>query len=59
VRASALNTSRIGVAENIKFLLWLGPHLANAGVNTNILILPGNYTRVEKQLGKRKELPLS
>ncbi len=24
-----------------------GPHLANVGVSTTILILPGNYTRVE------------
>ncbi len=36
-------------SRNIKFLLWLGPHLANAGVNTSILILPGNYTRVENR----------
>src|SRR5699024_11663577 len=34
-------------SRNIKFLLWLGPHLASAGVSTTILILPGNYTRVE------------
>lgn len=46
VRASALILHGLG-SRNIKFLLWLGPHLANAGVNTNILILPGNYTRVE------------
>ena len=36
-------------SSNIKFLLWLGPHLASAGVNTSILILPGNYTRVENK----------
>src|SRR5699024_5296746 len=26
----------------------IGPQLASAGVNTTILIFPGNYTRVEK-----------
>ncbi|GMG95892.1 alpha/beta hydrolase [Tepidimicrobium xylanilyticum] len=44
--ASTLVLHGLG-SRNIKFLLWLGPHLANAGVNTSILILPGNYTRVE------------
>ncbi|HNR63494.1 MAG TPA: alpha/beta hydrolase [Thermotogota bacterium] len=33
---------------NIKFLLWMGMHLAAAGMNAEVLILPGNYTRVEK-----------
>jgi hypothetical protein len=33
---------------NIKFLLWMGMHLAGAGVNAEVLILPGNYTRVER-----------
>lgn len=46
VRASTLILHGLG-SRNIKFMLWLGPHLANAGVNTSILILPGNYTRVE------------
>lgn len=46
VKASALILHGLG-SRNIKFLLWLGPHLASAGVNTSILILPGNYTRVE------------
>lgn len=46
IKASALVLHGLGSA-NIKFLLWLGPHLASAGVNTTILILPGNYTRVE------------
>lgn len=46
VRASALILHGLGT-RNIKFLLWLGPHLASVGVNTSILILPGNYTRVE------------
>lgn len=45
-RASAIILHGLG-SRNIKFLLWLGPHLASAGVNTTILILPGNYTRVE------------
>lgn len=34
---------------NVKFLLKLGPQLANAGVASTILILPGNYTRVENR----------
>lgn len=46
IRASTMVLHGLG-SRNIKFLLWLGPHLANAGVNTSILILPGNYTRVE------------
>ncbi|MCF6466770.1 alpha/beta hydrolase [Clostridium sp. Cult2] len=46
VRASTLILHGLG-SRNIKFLLWLGPHLANAGVSSTILILPGNYTRVE------------
>ena len=45
-KASTLILHGLG-SRNIKFLLWLGPHLANAGVSTSILILPGNYTRVE------------
>lgn len=46
VKASSLILHGLG-SRNIKFLLWIGPHLASAGVNTTILILPGNYTRVE------------
>lgn len=34
-------------SRNIKFMLWLGTHLASVGVNSTIIILPGNYTRVE------------
>lgn len=34
--------------RNIKFLLWLGAHLASSNVSCNVLILPGNYTRVEE-----------
>lgn len=48
VRASTMILHGLG-SSNIKFLLWLGPHLASAGVNTSILILPGNYTRVENK----------
>ncbi len=48
VRASTLILHGLG-SRNIKFLLWLGPHLASVGVNTSILILPGNYTRVENK----------
>lgn len=33
---------------NVKFLLWMGMHLAAAGINAEVLILPGNYTRVEE-----------
>lgn len=46
IRASSLVLHGLG-SRNIKFMLWLGPHLASVGVNTSILILPGNYTRVE------------
>lgn len=45
-RASTLVLHGLG-SRNIKFLLWIGPQLASAGVNTTILIFPGNYTRVE------------
>lgn len=34
-------------SSNVKFILWLGPHLAAAGINATVLILPGNFTRVE------------
>lgn len=46
IKASSLILHGLG-SRNIKFLLWIGPHLASAGINTSILILPGNYTRVE------------
>lgn len=45
-RASTIILHGLG-SRNIKFLLWIGPHLASVGVNTTILILPGNHTRVE------------
>jgi len=44
-RASAIILHGLG-SRNVKFILKLGPSLANAGVSTGILILPGNYTRV-------------
>lgn len=46
VRASTLILHGLG-SRNVKFLLKLGPTLANAGIASAILILPGNYTRVE------------
>lgn len=46
IRASCMVLHGLG-SRNIKFLLWLGPHLASVGVNTTLVILPGNYTRVE------------
>ncbi len=46
-RASTLILHGLG-SRNIKFLLWIGPQLASVGINTTILIFPGNYTRVEK-----------
>lgn len=46
VKASTLILHGLGSA-NVKFILWMGPHLAAAGVNATVLILPGNYTRVE------------
>jgi hypothetical protein len=45
-RASVLILHGLG-SRNIKFMLWLGTHLASVGVNSTIIILPGNYTRVE------------
>lgn len=45
-KASILILHGLG-SRNIKFMLWLGTHLASVGVNSTILILPGNYTRVE------------
>lgn len=46
IKASTLILHGLG-SQNVKFLLWLGPHLANVGVSTSLLVLPGNYTRVE------------
>lgn len=48
IKASSLILHGLG-SNNIKFMLWLGPQLASAGVNTTILILPGNYTRVDNK----------
>jgi hypothetical protein len=46
IRASVLILHGLG-SRNIKFLLWLGTHLSSVGINSTIIILPGNYTRVE------------
>jgi len=45
-RASTIILHGLG-SINVKFILKLGPLLANAGVTSGILILPGNYTRVD------------
>ncbi|GAA0181644.1 alpha/beta hydrolase [Clostridium sediminicola] len=45
-RASVIIIPGLG-SRNIKFLLWMGTHLASVGVNSTVIILPGNYTRVE------------
>jgi len=45
-RASVILLHGLG-SRNIKFLLWMGSHLASAGVHCSIPVLPGNYTRVE------------
>lgn len=44
--ASSIIVHGLGSA-NVKFLLRLGNHLSSVGINTSVLILPGNYTRVE------------
>lgn len=46
IRASVLLLHGLG-SRNIRFLLWMGSHLASAGVHCSIPVLPGNYTRVE------------
>lgn len=46
IRASVLILHGLG-SQNIKFLLWMGPHLASAGIHSTVLVLPGNYTRVD------------
>lgn len=46
IRASVLILPGLGSA-NVKFLIWMGTHLASSGINAAVLILPGNYTRVE------------
>ncbi|KLO23290.1 hypothetical protein X275_02905 [Marinitoga sp. 1197] len=45
--ASALILHGLGSA-NVKYMLWMARRLASVGINTSILILPGNYTRVDK-----------
>ncbi|SHI02927.1 dienelactone hydrolase family protein [Clostridium grantii] len=46
VKASVIILPGLG-SRNIRFLLWMGTHLATVGVNSTVVILPGNYTRVE------------
>ena len=46
IKASVVILHGLG-SRNIKFMLWMGTHLASAGINSSIVILPGNYTRVE------------
>lgn len=46
IKASVIILPGLG-SSNIPFLLWLGTHLSSAGVHTTIVVLPGNYTRVE------------
>lgn len=46
ITASAIILHGLG-SNNIPFLLWLGTHLASAGVHSTIIVLPGNYTRVD------------
>lgn len=45
-RASVLILHGLG-SRNVKFMLWLGTHLSSVGVSSTIIILPGNYTRVD------------
>ena len=45
IRASVLILPGLGSA-NVRFLIWMGTHLASSGINAAVLILPGNYTRV-------------
>lgn len=47
-RASVILLHGLG-SRNIKFFLWMGTHLASAGVHCAIPVLPGNYTRVESR----------
>lgn len=47
VLASAIILHGLGSA-NIKYMIWMARRLASVGINTTILILPGNYTRVDK-----------
>jgi hypothetical protein len=46
IRASVILLQGLG-SKNVKFLLWMGTHLASAGIHCAIPVLPGNYTRVE------------
>lgn len=46
IRASVMILHGLGT-RNIEFLLWMGTHLASAGVNAVVPVLPGNFTRIE------------
>lgn len=46
IRASALILHGLGT-RNIEFLIWMGTHLASAGVNAVAPVLPSNFTRIE------------
>lgn len=46
IRASIMILHGLGT-RNIEFLLWMGTHLASAGVNALVPVLPGNFTRIE------------
>jgi hypothetical protein len=46
VKASVIILPGLG-SRNMQFLLWMGTHLASVGVNSTVVVLPGNYTRVE------------
>jgi hypothetical protein len=46
IRASVIILHGLGT-RNIEFLLWMGTHLASAGVNAVVPVLPGNFTRIE------------
>ena len=54
IRASVIILHGLGT-RNIEFLLWMGTHLASAGVNAVVPVLPGNFTRIENgmQFGSR------
>lgn len=46
IKATAIILHGLGT-RNIEFLLWMGTHLASAGVNAVVPVLPGNFTRIE------------
>ncbi|HZJ82537.1 MAG TPA: dienelactone hydrolase family protein, partial [Clostridia bacterium] len=46
IRGSVIILQGLG-ARNVEFLLWMGTHLASAGINAILPVLPGNFTRIE------------